>query len=225
MRRTLLVCGLLSSLLYAAMCVFVARQWEDYSSISQTVSELSAIDAPTRGIWVPLGCVYALLTIAFGWGVFRSAGQSRALRVAGGLLVAYGVVCATWPPMHLREVLAAGGATLTDTMHLVYAAAAVLLMLLAMGFGAAGLGRRFGLYSIATMVLLALFGGLTSLEAPGVDAGLPTPWIGLWERINIGVFLLWVVVLATTLLRTPTSLDSRASARRSWALLSPLNQK
>jgi hypothetical protein len=24
---------------------------------------------------------------------------------------------------------------------------------------------------------------------------LPTPWIGVYERINIGVFLLWVVVL------------------------------
>ena len=28
-----------------------------------------------------------------------------------------------------------------------------------------------------------------------------TPWIGVWERINIGVFLLWIVVLATALLR------------------------
>ena len=30
---------------------------------------------------------------------------------------------------------------------------------------------------------------------------LPTPWIGLWERINIIVFLMWVVVLATVLWR------------------------
>jgi hypothetical protein len=30
---------------------------------------------------------------------------------------------------------------------------------------------------------------------------LPTPWIGLWERINISVFLMWVVVLAAYLCR------------------------
>jgi hypothetical protein len=30
---------------------------------------------------------------------------------------------------------------------------------------------------------------------------LPTPWIGLWERINISVFLMWVVVLAAVLWR------------------------
>ena len=29
-----------------------------------------------------------------------------------------------------------------------------------------------------------------------IAANLPTPWIGVWERINLGVFLLWVVVLA-----------------------------
>jgi hypothetical protein len=42
---------------------------------------------------------------------------------------------------------------------------------------------------------------LTTLNAPRIGANLPTPWVGVWERINIGVFLLWVVVLAMTLLR------------------------
>ena len=41
-RKIFLVCGVLSSLLYVAMNVFVAMQWEDYSSFSKTVSELSA---------------------------------------------------------------------------------------------------------------------------------------------------------------------------------------
>jgi hypothetical protein len=43
---------------------------------------------------------------------------------------------------------------------------------------------------------------LTFLEAPGVGDNLPTPWIGVWERINIGVFLLWVAVFAAALLRS-----------------------
>ena len=41
-----------------------------------------------------------------------------------------------------------------------------------------------------------------------MQANLPTPWIGLWERINISVFLLWVVVLSTILLRKGTSKES-----------------
>ena len=50
-RKLLLVCGILSSLLYAAMNVFVRMLWEGYSYASQTVSELSAIGAPTRRLW------------------------------------------------------------------------------------------------------------------------------------------------------------------------------
>jgi hypothetical protein len=41
------------------------------------------------------------------------------------------------------------------------------------------------------------------LDGPRIAADLPTPWVGVWERINVGAFLLWVVVLATALLRTP----------------------
>jgi hypothetical protein len=202
-RKTLLVCGIISSLLYVAMTVLVALQWEAYSSTSQTISELSAIGAPTRSLWAVPGAIYTVLVTAFGWGVWKSAGRSRALRVAGGLILAYGslgVLC-PFAPMHLRETLAAGGGTLSDTMHLVLASATVLLMLLAIGAAAAAFGTRFRVYSLATLAILAAFGTLTFLDAPRIAANLPTPWIGVWERINIGVFLLWVVVLATTLLR------------------------
>ena len=74
-------------------------------------------------------------------------------------------------------------------------------MLLAIAFGAAAFGKRFRLYSIASLVILVASGALTFLDAPRIAANLPTPWVGVWERINLGVFLLWVVVLATALLR------------------------
>ena len=202
-RKSLLVCGILSSLLYVAMTIFVAMQWDAYSSASQTISELSAIGAPTRSLWAVPGAIYTILVTAFGLGVWKSAGRSRALRIAGGLIVAYGSLGVLWPfaPMHLRETLAAGGGTLSDTMHLVLASATVLLMLLAIGAAAAAFGIWFRVYSLATLAILAAFGALTFLDAPRLSANLPTPWIGVWERINVGVFLLWVVVLATTLLR------------------------
>jgi hypothetical protein len=202
-RKALLVCGILSSLLYIGTTAFVAMQWKGYSSASQTVSELSAIGAPTRSLWVLLAAFYTVLVTAFGWGVWQSSGRIRALRIAGGLIGAYGALGLLWPfaPMHLRETLAAGGGTLSDTMHIVLASVTVVLMLLAIAFGAVAFGKRFRLYSVASLVVLVAFGALTFLDAPRVGANLPTPLIGVWERINIGVFLLWVVVLATTLLR------------------------
>ena len=175
LRKALLVCGILSSLLYAAMTVFIAMQWEGYSSASQTISELSAVGAPTRSLWALPGAVYTVLVTAFGWGIWRSANGLRVLRIVGGLIIAYGSLGLLWPfaPMHLRETLAAGGSTPSDTMHLVLASVTVLVMLLAIGFGSAAFGTRFRRYSIATLLILLAFGALTFfksaiLEAEGV---------------------------------------------------------
>ena len=204
-QKVLLVCGILSSLLYVGMTVFAAMRWQSYSSTSQTISELSAIGAPTRALWVLLAIPYTLLVTAFGWGVWKSAGRIRALRIVGGLIVAYGALGVVWPfaPMHLREELAAGRSTPSDTIHIVLGSVTVLLMLLAIGFGTAAFGKCFRLYSTTSMIILIAFGALTFLDAPRVATNLPTPLLGVWERINLGVFLLWVVVLATVLLRVP----------------------
>ena len=210
LRRSLLVCGVLSSLLYAAMTLLVAMQWDGYSSTSQTISELSAIGAPTRSLWVLPAAFYTVLMMAFGWGVWLSAGRSRALRAVGCLILVYGALGLVWPfaPMHLREVLAAGGGTLSDTMHIALGAVTVVLMIAAMVVGATAFGHRFRVYSIASVFVLVVCGALTFWDAPRIGANLPTPWIGVWERVNIGVFLLWVVVLAVALLR----IDDRAAS-------------
>lgn len=201
MRTTCLVCGLAASVLYLAMNVFVPLRWPGYSCASQTVSELSAIGAPTRGLWVGLAFVYTGLVIAFGWGVWASAGHNRHLRVAGGLILAAALIGLAWPPMHQRTLLAAGGGTLTDTLHIVWTMVTNVLFMLALGFGAAAFGTRFRAYSIATIVLLIAFGVLSGLDAPNLQANLPTPWMGVWERISIFAFMLWQAVLAMSLLR------------------------
>ena len=202
LRKSLLICGILSSLLYVAMNLVIPMWYEGYCSLSQTVSELSAIDAPTRMLWVIPGFLYTLLVAAFGWGVWQSAVGNRPLRIVGILLFIYGVIGIGWAfaPMHQREVIAAGGGTLSDTMHITYSMFSVAMMMGAIGFGTVAFGKRFRLYSIATIIILLFFGYLTSVDAPRLEKNLLTPWLGLWERILIGVFLLWVVVLAMKVL-------------------------
>lgn len=202
-RQVLLVCGIISSLLYAAM--IWAIRYPGYSLLSQVPSELTAIGAPTQALWARLAWIYTALVIAFGIGLWNSAGRNRPLGIAGGLILAYAALGFLWPfaAMHRREVLAAGGGTPGDAMHVVLGGVTVVLMFLSIGFGAAAFGTRFRLYSIASVVVLLAFGGLTFLEAPRLGTNVPTPWIGLWERINISVFLLWIAVLAIAVLRAP----------------------
>jgi hypothetical protein len=185
------------------MNIFIPPLYAGYNWMTQTVSELSAIDAPTRPLWFPLGIAYTLLIAAFGWGVLQSAEGNRMLRITGILMILHGVLGLTWSPMHQREVLAAGGGTFTDTWHIVMSVVTVLLMFLSIGFGAAAVGKRFRVYSITTILVFIVFGVLTFFEAPGIDKNLPTPFIGLWERINIAAFMVWLLVFAMILLRVP----------------------
>src|SRR4030095_11179705 len=64
-----------------------------------------------------------------------------------------------------------------------------------------GIRKRLRLYSSATLMIFFVFGALAGMEAPRVAANLPTPWIGVWERIIIAAQMLWIAVLAVTLLR------------------------
>jgi len=211
LRDVWLACGAVSSLLYVAMNVIVPLQWPGYSHASQVVSELAAVGAPTRPLWVVLGLLYTLLVIAFGRGVWMAGADARdgRLQIAGILLALYGALGFVWPfaPMHLREVLVVGGGTFSDTLHIALGTATEIIYLLALGFAATALGRTFRSYSVATFVVLVAFGVLLFQEAPNVGADRPTPLIGVWERINIGVFLLWMIVLAIVLIgrRRPTS--------------------
>jgi amino acid transporter len=192
LRRLLLACGILSSLWYVIINIYVPTKYEGYDLLTFTVSELSAIGAPTRKLWVILVVFYPVLFAAFGFGVLQSASNNWRMRVVGLLIIAYCVFNIYWPPMHQRGQQP----TLTDTLHIVWASVTVLFMMVMMGFGAGAFGKTFRIYTLASLSLHLVFGILTSLEAPNIPINGPTPTIGLWERINIGVFMLWIAVLS-----------------------------
>jgi hypothetical protein len=153
-----------------------------------------------------LGILYSLLIIAFGWIVWKSARAIRAqrvLRILGIVLMVHGAFGCFWPPMHQRAVLAAGGGTLTDTLHIVWATVTGLLFLLEAGFGAAVFGKSFRIYSIATIAIVLACGAMTATYASRMQADLPTPWLGVWERISTTAYMLWIAVLAISLWQIP----------------------
>jgi hypothetical protein len=201
LRRALLVCGVVSSLLYVGIDLFAAIGYGEYHSFaSQTISELSARGAPTKPIVDPLLVFYGLLAIAFGVGVWMSARGKRALRITAGLLIAYGMVGLPGPwvfPMNVRGSGDVGG----DVPHIVLTGVIVLLIIAAVAAGAFSRGPAFCLYSWATLVTILVFGALAGIEARGIATGEPTPSMGLTERVHIGAFLLWVAALALSLLR------------------------
>lgn len=91
--------------------------------------------------------------------------------------------------------------TLTDTMHIVWAIITNIFMWLLMVLGAIALSKEFRIYTVASIILHLVFGSLTFLEAPNIAKNGPTPMIGVWERINILIFMLWVIVFAIILIK------------------------
>jgi hypothetical protein len=202
-RKVLLVCGVVAPLLYGVTTAIAGQMWEGYSAVSQSVSELFAVEAPTKSFVDRPLIVYSLLVYAFGVGVWLSAGEKLALRIAAGGIVAkeiLGLVIQLFFPMHLRG----GEGTFSDAMHAMLTGLGVLSMLVAIGFGATGLGKRFRLYSIGTFLVFLLMAILAFWDGGRMAQGLPTPWMGIWERITIFAYFVWTVVLAIVLWRART---------------------
>ena len=197
--KALLLCGLLSSLLYIGTDILSGCLYEGYSFSSQQVSELSAVGAPTRKIWLTMSYIWAPLVMTFGIGVFRLHRQKRFLRLTGILLITYGVIGLLWnlAPMHQRGTVELG----EDIMHIIFAGAQVLLILSFILLGSKANGTGFRMYSFFTILALLVFGTWTATQASAIAEGQPTPWMGIIERVNVYLSMLWVLVFAVVLLR------------------------
>jgi len=212
-QRHLLICGILASLIYVGSDVLAALLWGSYSFTAQSVSELRALGSPTRFLLIPILTIYALLEITFGYGIWKVFSQLRALRITATLLIGLGVVDLIAPffPMHVREGIVHYGRTSTDTMHIIVTSVTVFIIFLIIGFGASVNGKSFRLYSYITILVFLICGFLASLDASRIEANLPTPWLGVKERINIYGYMLWMAILAIVLWQKSSSEKSKDS--------------
>ena len=196
LRNRFLICGIIASLLWAGTDILAGALWEGYNFISQSISELSAIGAPTRLFVFPLNLTCDVLLIIFGLSVWRSADQKRALRVTALMVVGTAVMnglASAFFPMHLGESAS------SNTMGVILGATGMVFFLLAVGFGAAAYRNWFRFFSIG--ILLAFFVlTIVGLLRPLIATGEPTSSIGIQERTMSYVYLMWVVVLAIVLL-------------------------
>jgi hypothetical protein len=209
LRKILLGCGIASSALYVASDILLSWWDPNYSYRDQSFSELLAPGSPTRSLVLVLNAIpYGVLVTLFGVGVWASASRRGAGRIIGALLVGYaviGAVTGVFLSAPTRETLEAGEETWRNILHLPGTAVSVLCILLAIGFGSTLLGRRFRNYSYATILAIVLFGVLAGRQIGQMEAGEPTPWLGIVERVNVYAIMLWVAVLAIGLLRAHKS--------------------
>ena len=201
LRKVLLVCGPLSALVYIGWHELAALQWEGYSRISNAISELHFTGTPSKSFLDPWqGWVDSALLAAFGIGIWLSAQGSRSLRVIGAVMIVPAAMIPLWMIFGEASIAA----------HLALVGVGILCWLVAMGFGAAALGKRFRIYSLVSIGLVVGFFALGFSYVPEANAGQPTPFLGLFERIGFSAYFLWLTVLAVALWRRPAIKDRDA---------------
>ncbi len=206
--KILMLCGILAPIVYALMVVLGGILRPGYSHVAQAVSDLIATGAPNKSLLDPLFGVYNLLTLAFGVGLLqlvRSHNRNRG-KVVGTLGALFLVAESVFGFVTLFFPEPSGGMsaaiTSTGSMHIVFAGLSSLTTMLAillMGFwfrNSQGL-RGYGLYSFISVAVVFLSGGLAAITVAN-----QSPIAGLVERITIGGFLQWLLVIALNLYST-----------------------
>lgn len=199
-QNTLLVCGLLSSILYVVTDLLASWWYAGYHILDQNYSELLATGAPTRSAMLLVSVVYNSLVAAFALGVWNVVSPKRRARITGVVMLTYAVLSLVTPIFFQMDMRGAA-ITPTGSLHAPMTGVMSLFIVLSIGFGGFLLGRVFRFYSISTIVILMAFGMLTSLQAPQMIAGQQTPWMGFTERINIYATMLWFALLSVALVR------------------------
>jgi hypothetical protein len=197
--KVLLICGILSPVLYAVSDVLAGLQWAGYSFRDQTISELAAIGAPSRPLFAVLLLIVYGLMLAFGVGIWKASPGNPRLRLVSVLIICVGVMALTvgqFAPMRPRGTEQG----FMGAMHLIEGLVAMVMIFAAMGIAANAFGAHLRVYTIATIVLALGFGVWAGLEAPRIEQGLPTPWVGVKERIFWYGYQSWYIVLALRLL-------------------------
>jgi len=147
-----------------------------------------------------MGFIYNPLVIAFGIGVCKYSENKLFLKVTGILLSIWGLLGYVWFffPMNMRGQIVN---SVTNTMYLVLAEITVPLMIVFIAIGSGAKGKCFRIYSILTIIATLVCGAIVGSQASRVAAQLPTPWMGILERVSVYAPMIWVAMLAMVLLK------------------------
>ena len=198
MKKGMYLSGALASLLYIVAVIVGGILWPGYSHIRQSISELTMTNSPVVKQVGWMFALYNYLLLVFGVGMVGIWWKRNKLLAVSGIFLAVcsfagiGMLSATQDPL---------GASLTTKglIHLILAGVASLTTLLALFLAVFGFARENNrsLKNIslifATLVLIS--GPITAMAIPQIP-----DYFGLIERVTIGSFILWLLLVSGTLL-------------------------
>ena len=197
LQTILLFCGVVASVLYFVTDRIAGALLKGYSFSANSMDELSAAGSPTRSLVLSLTLLACLFMVAFGAGVWPSAGENLFLSVVGWLIIANAVLGLV---AHIFFPNRYGERPPFNSPGVILMFASVVCFILAMIFSTVAFGGWFGLFSIAIPILFVLLAVLRFATAKASSAGEGRTLIGSQERTMAYSYLLWILALSIYLM-------------------------
>jgi len=201
LRKVLIYCGIVAPVLYVITAIVGAAVRDDYSHIVNAISELISNGAPNKAILDIVFNIYNALLLAFAIGAYSVLKNfPRLCRISMGIFIAVQVLSFSWGFFPMDPMGAE--ATFAGTMHNILGgvvALVTIIMPLLMGLGLRRLDgfQDYAKYSFISSAIIFV-SGFTGV----ILAGQGVQLFGLFERITIGSYEVWIFVTAVKLLKT-----------------------
>jgi len=194
------MCGIIGPFLFTFLLITAGLLRPGYSHITQFISELGAVGTPNAIVQQSNFVVSGLLSIAFAVGLYRGTRDGKAAKL-GSVFVAVMGVGVVGAGIFSEDPNFTWHASLTNQMHSLASHTAFIAMIIAplliwRGSKNDNRWQPYRSYSAITGIVLL-----------GLYLGTPftSPWIGAYQRLYVGIFSLWIELLAIRLLKLSSS--------------------
>jgi len=197
-QKLLFLSGFLSAIIYVVADIVASLSYPGYSITGQNYSELLATGAPTRQCLLLISWVYNFLVACFGVAIWRTCQPACKAHTAGAVILGYAIMSMI-TPLYFQMDMRGAEPTPNGSLHPLMTGIMSFFIILSIGSGAFLSGKGFRIYSFVTIAVVTIFGLLTVNQVSDLEAGLDTPWMGLKERVNIYLTMIWFAMLSLTL--------------------------
>ncbi len=200
MKKTYTIFGIIGPIVYILAVFLGGAMRHDYSAIYNSISELSMANAPNKLLMDILFGIYNLFLLVFGLGAYLDSSiNSKKYNTATIMLVIIGILGLM--VLVFTQDTRGVPATLYGTLHIILsgitaALTIISIILVGLSFKKYTSMKLFSKYSYITSILIFLSGGASA--ASFANSGT---YGGLFERITIFLFMIWVITLSYIILK------------------------
>jgi hypothetical membrane protein len=201
MKKFYPIFGIIGPIVYILAVIIGGSLRNDYSFLYNTISELTLANAPNLIIMSALFAIYNISIFIFGLGAFidKEIDKSKKFRAANLMIALVGFLglLLIFFPQDPRTA----AVTLTGTLHIALAGITSLftlicVILMGINFRKVLAWKSFSTFSIVSFIVILVSGGMAAMSVAS-NSG----YGGLFERITIFAFMIWVIVYSYLIIK------------------------